>query len=1104
MNTATHNPYIGPRTFLKEERHLFFGRDREARDLTALVVTERLVLFYAQSGAGKSSLINTCLIPELAENLYEVLPVARVSGDAPEGIKVGNIYAYNLMRSLIRREIDPASLADLPLSRFFGRLNEDENGYYYDSQLEKPIRSDHEEVMWRRALIIDQFEELFTTHQGSWEQREGFFRQLAQAMQDDPYLWVVLVMREDYIAALDPYAHILPSGLRTRYYMQRLERTAAIKAVRKPVEHLRPYEAGVAEKLVEDLSSVKVQKPDGTQTFQPGQYVEPVQLQVVCYGLWENLPHQKHSITDQDLLEVGDVDEALAKYYAGRIAGVAQAKNVKERLIREWIEKKLIAPGGIRSMVLQETGGTNSGISDDVIQSLQSDLVRAENRGGAIWYELTHDRLVEPIRENNKKWFDENLSPLQRQAKLWNDQGKSESWLLRDDALVEMEKWASENPTEMTPLESEYLEACRKQQDEQEQKILRQKEEQEREVEKQKLEAAERLAAEQKKLADEQTRSARRALRLSALALGLLVFAVAAAFLALGQSRRATDFAHSASTSEALAQVARTTAIAGADQANLAKGTAQASESDAQKNADQALAGNLVAQADSVKNSDYPLALLLGLEAYYRNDSLLTRTTLFQLLQFTKYTRQFGFGGTVSSVDVSPDGSIVAVASCKGYDNKRQCTAGGVSLYDSSLDKSKVREITGNLGMVYSLAFHQYPDRLVLAVSGCVPSGSGCLSNLGQISLWEIPPAPDEPKKLFNTLESPSGKMHSGLVKAITFSPDGNLLASGSNDTTIIIWGLSDLKRPERYATMTGHTSFVNSVKFSPDGKTLVSASDDTTIRVWDVTEPKRPIFVGYALNVHQAPINTIVFSPDDTLFASASSDNQVILWKWTSNRRSLDVQKILRGHTGYVTSIAFSPDGKLLASAGFDNSILLWDIDQNSQIGPPLKIHSATINSIAFGGDQPQLPGLYLISGSDDRTLIKWDLSARQPISRSLERTGSELQLTAQNAKYEASANGQQVEVKRLQSSDSFLVLTGFTAQILNVEFDAENPDKLFTMDQDQQSTNWYTEWVIDPQIWVTLACDAIQENITDQQWFRFLQNLSGRPPAEQCITKP
>ena len=83
MNTQM-NPYVGPRTFLKEEGHLFFGRDREARDLSALVASDQLVLFYAQSGAGKSSLINTRLIPELEDKLYEVLPVARVSGNWPE------------------------------------------------------------------------------------------------------------------------------------------------------------------------------------------------------------------------------------------------------------------------------------------------------------------------------------------------------------------------------------------------------------------------------------------------------------------------------------------------------------------------------------------------------------------------------------------------------------------------------------------------------------------------------------------------------------------------------------------------------------------------------------------------------------------------------------------------------------------------------------------------------------------------------------------------------------------------------------------------------------------------------------------------------------
>ena len=79
--SATENPYVGPRTFERAQGHLFFGREAEARDLLARVVSERLLLFYAQSGAGKSSLINARLTPALQEAGFAVLPVGRVSGD---------------------------------------------------------------------------------------------------------------------------------------------------------------------------------------------------------------------------------------------------------------------------------------------------------------------------------------------------------------------------------------------------------------------------------------------------------------------------------------------------------------------------------------------------------------------------------------------------------------------------------------------------------------------------------------------------------------------------------------------------------------------------------------------------------------------------------------------------------------------------------------------------------------------------------------------------------------------------------------------------------------------------------------------------------------
>ncbi len=97
---VSHNPYVGPRTFEEAEADRFFGREREARELVALVLSERLTLFYAQSGAGKSSLLNARLVPRLRDKEgFAVLPVGRVSGVLPDGVDlatVDNIFVYHL------------------------------------------------------------------------------------------------------------------------------------------------------------------------------------------------------------------------------------------------------------------------------------------------------------------------------------------------------------------------------------------------------------------------------------------------------------------------------------------------------------------------------------------------------------------------------------------------------------------------------------------------------------------------------------------------------------------------------------------------------------------------------------------------------------------------------------------------------------------------------------------------------------------------------------------------------------------------------------------------------------------------------------------------
>ncbi len=226
------NPYIGPRTFTIEQKNLFFGREVEARNLLSLVISERLVLFYAQSGAGKSSLINTRLVPQLQEAGFAVLPIGRVSGMLSKSIlQVDNIFLFNLMRMIDSTSTEPAQFAHLTLTDFLAKLTSPDGVQYrYDTNFKSSevLKTSEVSESVPCVLIIDQFEEIITAYPERWEERQQFFEQVNQAMQADPMLWLVLTLREDYVARLDPYSSLLAHKLRARFYMERMGYQAAL------------------------------------------------------------------------------------------------------------------------------------------------------------------------------------------------------------------------------------------------------------------------------------------------------------------------------------------------------------------------------------------------------------------------------------------------------------------------------------------------------------------------------------------------------------------------------------------------------------------------------------------------------------------------------------------------------------------------------------------------------------------------------------------------------------------------------------------------------------------------------------------------------------
>ena len=101
-----------------------------------------------------------------------------------------------------------------------------------------------------------------------------------------------------------------------------------------------------------------------------------------------------------------NINQALEDFYEEAIHEAIKQTRVKEKEIRKWCQDKLITSSGTRSIIHREHNSTG-GLNNSVVDILESKyLIRREWRSGASWYELTHDRLIKPIREANRKWKD--------------------------------------------------------------------------------------------------------------------------------------------------------------------------------------------------------------------------------------------------------------------------------------------------------------------------------------------------------------------------------------------------------------------------------------------------------------------------------------------------------------------------------------------------------------------------------------------------------------------------------------------------------------------------------------------------------------------------